>query len=65
VEELTGTVRQNSDNAKQANELAQRASQVAVRGGQMVGQVVTTMTEIDASSKKIADIVTVIDAIAF
>jgi methyl-accepting chemotaxis protein-2 (aspartate sensor receptor) len=65
VEELTGTVRQNSDNAKLANELAQRASQVAVRGGQMVGQVVTTMTEIDASSKKIADIITVIDTIAF
>ena len=65
VEELTGTVRQNSDNAKLANELAQRASQVAVRGGQMVGQVVTTMSEIDASSKKIADIITVIDTIAF
>jgi methyl-accepting chemotaxis protein len=65
VEQLTGTVKQNSDNARLANELAQRASQVAVRGGQMVGQVVNTMTEIDASSKKIADIISVIDGIAF
>jgi methyl-accepting chemotaxis protein-2 (aspartate sensor receptor) len=65
VEQLTGTVRQNSDNAKTANELAQRASGIAARGGQMVSQVVSTMSEIDASSKKIADIVTVIDGIAF
>jgi methyl-accepting chemotaxis protein-2 (aspartate sensor receptor) len=65
VEELTGTVRQNSDNARLANDLAQRASQVAVRGGQMMGQVVDTMVQIDASSKKIADIITVIDTIAF
>jgi len=65
MEELTGTVKQNSENARQANELARRASQVATRGGEMVGQVVTTMSEIHASSKKIADIVTVIDSIAF
>ncbi len=65
VEELTGTVKQNSENARHANELAQRASQVAIRGGAMVGQVVNTMSEIDASSRKIADIITVIDSIAF
>jgi len=65
VEELTGTVKQNSENARHANELAQRASQVAIRGGAMVGQVVSTMSEIDASSRKIADIITVIDSIAF
>jgi methyl-accepting chemotaxis protein len=65
MEELTGTVKQNSENAREANELARRASQVATRGGEMVGQIVTTMSEIHASSKKIADIVTVIDSIAF
>jgi len=65
MEELTGTVKQNSENAKQANELAQRASHVAMRGGELVGQVVTTMSEIHVSSKKIADIVSVIDGIAF
>ena len=65
MEELTGTVKQNSENARQANELARRASQVATRGGEMVGQIVTTMSDIHASSKRIADIVTVIDSIAF
>jgi methyl-accepting chemotaxis protein-2 (aspartate sensor receptor) len=65
VEELAGTVKQTSDNARQANELAQGASRIAMRGGQMVDQVVKTMSEIDASSKKIADIISVIDAIAF
>jgi methyl-accepting chemotaxis protein len=65
MEQLTGTVKQNSENARQANELAQRASKVAVRGGEMVGQVVDTMSEIHLASKKIADIVTVIDGIAF
>ncbi len=65
MEELTGTVKQNSENAKQANELAHRASQVATRGGDIVGQVITTMSEIHVSSKKIADIVSVIDSIAF
>jgi methyl-accepting chemotaxis protein len=65
MEELTGTVKQSSENARQANELARRASQVATRGGEMVGQIVTNMSEIHASSKKIADIVTVIDSIAF
>ena len=65
MQELTGTVKQNSEKAKQANELAQRASEVATRGGRIVGQVVHTMNEIDTASKKIADIVTVIDTIAF
>ena len=65
MEELTGTVKQNSENAKQANELAQHASKVAARGGELVGQVVDTMSEIQLSSKKIADIIAVIDGIAF
>jgi methyl-accepting chemotaxis protein len=65
MEELTGTVKQNSENAKQANELAQHASEVAARGGEIVGQVVDTMSEIQLSSKKIADIIAVIDGIAF
>jgi len=65
MEELTGTVKQNSENAKQANELAQHASKVAARGGELVGQVVNTMSEIQLSSKKIADIIAVIDGIAF
>ena len=65
MEELTGTVKQNSENAKEANQLAQHASKVAVRGGELVGQVVATMTEIQVSSKRIADIVAVIDSIAF
>ncbi|HEX8611757.1 MAG TPA: Cache 3/Cache 2 fusion domain-containing protein [Telluria sp.] len=65
MEELTVTVRQNADNARQANQLALSASAVAQKGGKAVAQVVATMEAIDASSKKIADIISVIDAIAF
>ncbi|MDN4052770.1 methyl-accepting chemotaxis protein [Massilia sp. YIM B02763] len=62
---LTDTVRQNADNARQANQLAISASEVAVQGGSVVGEVVTTMNAINESSKKIVDIITVIDGIAF
>ncbi len=65
MEELTSTVRQNSDNARQANQLAVGASEVAVKGGAVVGQVVQTMSSINESSKKIVDIISVIDGIAF
>ncbi len=65
MEELTSTVKQNSENAKQANQLAIGASDVAVKGGQVVSQVVTTMSSINESSKKIVDIISVIDGIAF
>lgn len=65
VEELTSTVRQNADNALQANQLAMQASEVAVRGGNVVGQVVNTMDSINASSRRIVDIIGVIDGIAF
>jgi methyl-accepting chemotaxis protein len=65
MEELTSTVKQNADNAKQANQLAASASAVAVRGGAVVGEVVSTMNGINDSSKKIADIIGVIDGIAF
>jgi len=65
MEELSSTVKQNADNARQANQLAQSASTVAVRGGEVVGQVVETMKGINDSSKKIADIISVIDGIAF
>jgi len=65
MEELTGTVKQNADNARQANQLALSASGVALRGGEVVGQVVGTMASIHASSKKIVDITGVIDGIAF
>jgi methyl-accepting chemotaxis protein len=65
VEQLTATVRQNADNAKQANQLAASASEVAAEGGAVVGRVVSTMDAISASSKKIADIIGVIDGIAF
>ena len=65
MEELGATVRQNANNAKQANQLAQSASTVAVRGGDAVGQVVQTMKGINESSRKIADIISVIDGIAF
>ena len=65
MEELTSTVKQNADNARQANMLAQTASSVASQGGDVVAQVVQTMGSIDASSKKIVDIITVIDGIAF
>jgi methyl-accepting chemotaxis protein len=63
--QLTGTVRQSADAASQANQLASSASAVASRGGEVVSQVVSTMDEITASSKKIADIIGVIDGIAF
>jgi len=65
MEELTSTVKQNADNARQANQLAVSASEVAVKGGSVVSQVVGTMGSIDASSKKIVDIIGVIDGIAF
>ncbi|NUU00940.1 methyl-accepting chemotaxis protein [Herbaspirillum robiniae] len=65
MEELTSTVKQNADNARQANQLAVSASDVAVHGGQVVGQVVETMSSINASSRKIVDIISVIDGIAF
>jgi methyl-accepting chemotaxis protein len=65
MEELTATVRQNADNAVQANGLAKTASSVAARGGAIVGQVVDTMGSIDASARKIVDIIGVIDGIAF
>jgi methyl-accepting chemotaxis protein len=65
MEELTATVRQNASNARQASEMAQSASVVAQQGGQLVEQVVQTMESISASSKKIVDIIGVIDGIAF
>ncbi len=65
MEELSSTVRQNADNAQQANQLAQSASDVAKSGGKVVGEVVGTMRGIEDSSKRIADIITVIDGIAF
>ncbi|MEP7206009.1 MAG: methyl-accepting chemotaxis protein [Casimicrobiaceae bacterium] len=65
MEELTGTVRQNAENARRASELAASASAVAVRGGSVVADVVQTMGGITASSKRIADIIGVIDGIAF
>jgi methyl-accepting chemotaxis protein len=65
MEELTATVRQNAENARQANQLAASASEVAVKGGEVVGQVVGTMSSINESSKKIVDIISVIDGIAF
>jgi methyl-accepting chemotaxis protein len=65
MEELTSTVKQNADNAFQANGLAQAASEVAVKGGDVVLQVVETMGSINASSRKIVDIIGVIDSISF
>ncbi|WP_229427198.1 methyl-accepting chemotaxis protein [Massilia atriviolacea] len=65
MEELTGTVKQNSDNARQANQLAATASEVAMQGGAVVAQVVDTMASINDSSRKIVDIISVIDGIAF
>ena len=64
MEQLTATVRQNADNARQANELAATAQQVAEKGGEVVGQVVSTMGAIHQSSSRIADIIGVIDGIA-
>ncbi len=65
MEEMTATVRQNADNARQANELAVSARQQAERGGEVVGQAVVAMNAINAASRKIADIIGVIDEIAF
>ena len=65
VEQLSGTVRANADAAVEADRLASAASEVAVRGGQVVGQVVATMADISASAQRIADIIGVIDGIAF
>jgi methyl-accepting chemotaxis protein len=65
MEQLGSTVKQNADNARQANQLAQSASTVAVKGGEVVAQVVDTMKGINESSKKISDIISVIDGIAF
>ena len=65
MEELTSTVKANADNARQANQLAQGATGVAAQGGEVVQQVVATMSAIEASSKKISDIISVIDGIAF
>jgi methyl-accepting chemotaxis protein len=65
MEELTSTVRQNAEHARQANQLAIGAHSVASQGGDVVGQVVTTMSAIQTSSKKIAEIISVIDGIAF
>jgi methyl-accepting chemotaxis protein len=65
MEELSGTVRQNADSARSANQLALSASTVAVKGGEVVAQVVDTMKGINESSRKISDIIGVIDGIAF
>ena len=65
MEELTSTVKQNADNARQANTLAEAASRVAERGGAVIGDVVGTMEQINASAGKIVDIIGVIDGIAF
>jgi len=65
MEELGATVKQNADNARQANQLAMSASTVAIQGGEVVGQVVETMKGINESSRRISDIISVIDGIAF
>jgi methyl-accepting chemotaxis protein len=65
MEELTSTVKQNADNARQANQMALSASEVAIRGGSVVSEVVNTMGAINDSSRKIVDIISVIDGIAF
>ncbi len=65
LDEITSTVKQNADNARQANQLARGASDIAMKGGNVVGEVVHTMASIADSSKKIADIISVIDGIAF
>lgn len=65
MEELSSTVRQNAENAQQANQLAMSACTVAVKGGDVVAEVVNTMKDINESSRKIADIIGVIDSIAF
>ncbi len=65
MEQLSSTVKQNAENARQANQMAEAASQVAIRGGDVVGNVVTTMSAINESARKIEDIISVIDGIAF
>ena len=65
MEQITGTVKQNADNARQANQLAVNASEIARKGGDVVARVVDTMGDIDASSRKVVDIIGVIDGIAF
>jgi len=66
MEELASTVKQNSENANKANQLAlAAASDVAIKGGEVVGQVVNTMSAINASARKIEEIISVIDGIAF
>jgi methyl-accepting chemotaxis protein len=65
MEEMASTVKQNAENARQANLMANEASDVAIKGGQVVGEVIYTMHEINTSSKKIVDIISVIDGIAF
>ncbi|MFZ6798698.1 methyl-accepting chemotaxis protein [Undibacterium sp. Di24W] len=65
MEEITSTIKHNSDNARQANILSQSATAVAVKGGSVVSEVVATMTSINESSRKIVDIISVIDGIAF
>jgi methyl-accepting chemotaxis protein len=65
MEELTTTVRQNADNAQQASRLAETAADVAVKGGEVVSRVVQSMSAIDESAHKVADIISVIDSIAF
>jgi methyl-accepting chemotaxis protein len=65
LEEITGTIQQNADNAQQANQLAGTSREVAEKGGEVVGRAVQSMNEINAASKKIADIITAIDEIAF
>jgi len=65
MEQLTATVKQNADNARQANQFAQAASEVALKGGQVVQQAVGTMDSIEESSRKVVDIIGVIDGIAF
>ncbi|OON64454.1 chemotaxis protein [Massilia sp. KIM] len=65
MEELTSTVKQNADNARQANQLAANAAETATRGGAVVSEVVTTMGSINESARRIADIISVIDGIAF
>ncbi len=65
LEQITGTIQQNADNAQQANQLASTSRDVAEKGGEVVGRAVRGMGEINASSKKIADIITAIDEIAF
>ncbi|MCH6483535.1 methyl-accepting chemotaxis protein [Pseudoxanthomonas sp. LH2527] len=65
MEELTSTVRQNAESAREANQLAMGAASVALQGGEVVGKVVATMSDIQQSSRRIADIISVIDGIAF